>query len=105
MSGLADYFKNIHYDLWLIVGFIGQFIFFLRFAVQWYYSEKAQASVIPVHFWYLSIAGALIVFVYAVVRKDPVFFLGQLVAIVIYLRNLFFIKKHKEKSSLNDANS
>ncbi len=95
MDNIISYLESINYDYWLIVGFLGQFIFFLRFVVQWWYSEKAKMSVIPIYFWYLSIIGALIIFVYAIVRRDPVFFLGQLLAILIYIRNLYFIKKNK----------
>ena len=98
MDFIFGYLKSIHYDFWLILGFLGQFIYFLRFAVQWWYSEKAGQSVIPVYFWYLSIAGALIIFAYAIVRKDPVFFLGQALAILIYVRNLYFIKQNKQNS-------
>lgn len=95
MDTIIFYLKSIHFDWWLAIGFFGQFVFFLRFIVQWYYSEKAKASVVPVQFWYLSIVGALITFVYAVVRRDPVFFAGQFLAILIYSRNLYFIKKKK----------
>ena len=99
MEYIKDYLVSIHYDYWLILGFLGQFVFFLRFVVQWFYSEKAKQSVIPIYFWYLSIIVALIVFVYAIVRRDPVFFTGQLFAIFIYIRNLQFIKR-KEKKDL-----
>jgi len=99
---IINYFKSINFDFWLIIGFLGQFIYFLRFVVQWYFSEKAKASIIPIQFWYLSIIGAVIVFIYAIVRKDPVFFLGQLIAIVIYIRNLHFIKKGKALSKIDN---
>ena len=95
MGAIIDYFKGLNYDFWLIVGFFGQFVCFLRFVIQWYFSEKAKKSVIPIYFWYLSIFGALIILVYALVRKDPVFFAGQLLAILIYGRNLYLTKKEK----------
>ena len=100
MNYISNYLESINYDWWLIIGFLGQFIFFLRFVVQWWYSEKAKQSVIPVYFWYLSIIGALIIFVYAIVRKDPVFFIGQLLAIIIYVRNL----QLRKKSNLHEWN-
>lgn len=104
MRYIISYLESINYDYWLIVGFLGQFIFFLRFVVQWWYSEKARQSVIPVYFWYLSIIGALIIFVYAIVRKDPVFFSGQLLAILIYARNLQFIKRNKRNERAKEEN-
>lgn len=41
--------------VWIIFGFIGQFIFGLRFIIQWIYSEIKKKSVIPFSFWYLSL--------------------------------------------------
>jgi lipid-A-disaccharide synthase-like uncharacterized protein len=88
---------NSNIDLiWLIIGFTGQFLFFLRFFFQWLTSEKKKESVIPVSFWYFSICGGLILFFYAVYRKDPVFILGQSLGVFIYARNLYFI--HRKKS-------
>ncbi|PUU88255.1 MAG: lipid A biosynthesis domain-containing protein [Halanaerobium sp.] len=81
---------------WLVVGFVGQIMFGMRFFVQWIASEKAKKSVIPIAFWYLSICGSLILLVYAVHRRDPVFILGQSTGSFIYLRNLYLIKNEKE---------
>ncbi|KXS47535.1 MAG: lipid A biosynthesis domain-containing protein [Halanaerobium sp. 4-GBenrich] len=82
--------------VWLVVGFVGQIMFGMRFFVQWIASEKAKKSVIPIAFWYLSICGSLILLVYAVHRRDPVFILGQSTGSFIYLRNLYLIKNEKE---------
>jgi len=79
--------------MWLAVGFVGQAMFALRFVLQWIATERAQRSVIPVGFWYLSIAGAVIVLVYAVWRRDPVFIVGQSTGLLIYLRNLHFVRR------------
>jgi lipid-A-disaccharide synthase-like uncharacterized protein len=80
---------------WLVLGFVGQPLFAMRFLIQWIASEKAQKSVIPVAFWYFSIGGSLILLVYAVHRRDPVFILGQSTGTFIYLRNLYLIKKER----------
>jgi len=82
--------------VWLVVGFVGQIMFGMRFFVQWIASEKAKKSVIAIAFWYLSICGSLILLVYAVHRRDPVFILGQSTGSFIYLRNLYLIKNEKE---------
>jgi lipid-A-disaccharide synthase-like uncharacterized protein len=47
--------------------------------------------VIPVSFWFLSIAGSLILLTYAIHRRDPVFMLGQAGGMVVYSRNLWLI--------------
>jgi len=76
--------------LWLAVGFAGQAFFFSRFLVQWIASERAGQSVIPMSFWYLSLGGGVVLFVYAVHVGDPVFIVGQSTGAIIYLRNLYF---------------
>lgn len=84
-------------QIWLGIGFFGQAMFFGRFFVQWLASEKAKKSVIPNSFWYFSIVGGVIVLVYSIYRKDPVFIAGQSIGVFIYLRNLYFI--HRKQSS------
>lgn len=79
--------------LWVLFGFLGQFVFFLRFVLQWICSEREGKSIVPVGFWYLSIFGAMMIFIYAFYRKDPVFLAGQGIAMLIYVRNLMLIRK------------
>ena len=63
-------------DWWVLLGFVAQAFFTARFAVQWLASERAGRSVIPVAFWWCSIGGGLLLFVYALYRRDPVFIAG-----------------------------
>jgi lipid-A-disaccharide synthase-like uncharacterized protein len=81
--------------VWLAIGFLGQACFFMRFFVQWLASERRRQSVIPVHFWYFSLAGGLIVLTYALYRRDPVFIAGQVGGLFVYLRNLYFIYRNR----------
>lgn len=81
--------------VWYGIGFLGQGMFFMRFLVQWLASERKGKSVIPIHFWYFSIAGSVLVLAYAIYRKDPVFILGQILGMFIYSRNLYFVLKEK----------
>ena len=80
---------------WLIVGFGGQGLFFGRWLVQWFRSEREKESTIPLSFWYLSLIGGLITLVYAVHRSDPVFIVGQAAGTLVYLRNLVLIHRTK----------
>lgn len=82
-------------SIWLIIGFMGQGLFFMRFLVQWIATEKAKKSVIPDLFWYFSLGGGAVLFSYALYRQDPVFILGQGLGIFIYLRNLYFVRKNR----------
>lgn len=92
-------YPQFHLDFWLIFGFIGQAMFTMRFVIQWIASEKKKESVIPVSFWYFSLAGGLIVLFYAIHRMDPVFILAYLPGNFIYVRNLYFIYKKKRITS------
>lgn len=84
---------------WLVVGFVGQALFSMRFLLQWLKSEREGRSVIPVAFWYFSLAGSLALLAYAIHRLDPVFILGQSAGIVIYLRNLYLISRERQAAS------
>ena len=80
---------------WVLFGFLGQAAFSARFLVQWIVSEKKGESTIPVVFWYLSLVGGVILFVYAVYKRDLVFIVGQGSGVIVYLRNLILIKRKK----------
>ena len=82
-------------NIWLAVGFVGQAMFFSRFLVQWIASERRGESVVPLAFWWLSLAGGALLLAYAVYRRDPVFILGQAFGFVVYTRNLFLIRKSR----------
>jgi len=82
-------------SLMIVVGFGGQFLFAMRFIIQWITSEGAKRSVIPVVFWYFSIGGGSVLLLYAIWRQDPVIIAGQGLGLFIYFRNLIFI--HRER--------
>lgn len=84
--------------LWIIIGFVGQALFSTRFILQWLYSEKHKRSMIPVAFWYFSIAGGTVLLLYAIHRHDPVFIAGQAGGLVIYVRNLYLIHAERKRT-------
>ncbi|MFC3570093.1 lipid-A-disaccharide synthase N-terminal domain-containing protein [Paracoccus sp. TOH] len=77
--------------IWLGIGFLGQLLFTSRFLVQWIASERARRSVVPLAFWWFSLAGGATLLAYAIWRRDPVFAVGQASGLVIYTRNLMLI--------------
>lgn len=83
-------------SIWMGIGFFAQALFSARFFVQWLASEKAGKSVMPILFWYFSLGGSTILLAYAIHRKDPVFILGQSFGLLVYLRNLYLIKKERD---------
>jgi len=87
-------FKNEKIPQWLLwTGIIGQVLFTLRFVYQWIYSEKKKSSILPLGFWTISLSGSFIIFIYAIIRKDPVLLAGHAIGLVIYTRNIIIIKK------------
>jgi lipid-A-disaccharide synthase-like uncharacterized protein len=78
-------------DLGILIGYIAQVLFAMRFVVQWIASERAGRSVVPTAFWVFSIGGGLMLLGYALYRKDPVFIIGQAFGVFVYLRNLQFV--------------
>ncbi len=88
---------------WLGVGFLAQLMFSMRFIVQWIASERARRSIVPETFWYFSLFGGAMLFAYAIYRLDPVFMLGQGMGLVIYSRNIYFIRAHHKASAQRRA--
>ena len=76
-------------DPWEWLCFGAQLCFTARFVYQWWKSEKAKAVVLPVFFWYLSIAGALLTIVYCVRKDAYAIIVAQFIALIFYSRNLF----------------
>jgi len=83
------------WEPWVIFGLAGQCLFAARFVIQWLASERAGRSVVPIAFWFLSIAGGVVLFAYALWRGDPVFIVGQGAGVFIYLRNLFLVYRER----------
>ena len=103
---LGLYFYDIvvnRFDLWAAFGVLAQFVFGARFIVQWLASEKAERSVIPVGFWFLSITGGLMTLIYGFARRDLVIILGQALSIFIYARNLMLIAKDRRKGVIDET--
>jgi lipid-A-disaccharide synthase-like uncharacterized protein len=78
-------------DWGILIGYVAQGLFAMRFVVQWIASERAGRSVVPTTFWVFSIGGGLMLLAYALYRKDPVFIIGQAFGVFVYLRNLQFV--------------
>jgi lipid-A-disaccharide synthase-like uncharacterized protein len=103
---LSHFFENIWRNLtgeitfWTIFGLIANLLFASRFVIQWYVSERLKRSVIPVQFWYLSIAGSLMMLIYSVYIGKVPLILGFLFPTIIYVRNLVLIRKHERESKL-----
>ncbi|HEU0273599.1 MAG TPA: lipid-A-disaccharide synthase N-terminal domain-containing protein [Candidatus Udaeobacter sp.] len=88
-------FFGLDWSYLMVLGFIGNALFSMRFLVQWLASERQGKSIIPVSFWYWSIAGSVLMCIYFIFRRDPVGILAYLPNSLIYIRNLMLIRKHE----------
>jgi lipid-A-disaccharide synthase-like uncharacterized protein len=100
-SYLHDVFV-VKFDAWVVLGFVAQAFFTMRFVVQWIASERARKSVIPVAFWFFSMGGGALLLVYALYRRDPVFIAGQALGLLVYTRNLYFILANGRQTSAGE---
>lgn len=94
---LANWFFDDLFNWLGLFGLAAQATFMARFVVQWLASERRGRSYVPIAFWYLSLLGGLMLFTYALIRRDPVFMLGQALGIAIYARNLVLIHGRRRR--------
>jgi lipid-A-disaccharide synthase-like uncharacterized protein len=89
-------FLWIEWHFWKIIGWLGNAVFFSRFFVQWHATEKKKRVVVPQSFWWLSLAGSLLLLSYAVFyQRDSVFIFAYAFTWIPYIRNLMIHRKHK----------
>lgn len=87
---------NGHWSAWKIVGWLGNAVFFTRFIVQWYATEKRRQVVVPPVFWWLSLTGSLLSLSYAIFHaRDAVFIFAYALAWIPYVRNLIIHYRHE----------
>lgn len=90
-------FLGIHWGVWKVIGWLGNAIFFSRFFVQWYATEKKKQVVVPVAFWWLSLVGSFLLLSYALFyQKDSVFIFAYGFTWIPYIRNLIIQQRHKK---------
>lgn len=88
---------GIEWNVWKAIGWLGNAVFFSRFFVQWYVTEKLKRVVVPVAFWWLSLAGSLLLLAYALFYKhDSVFIFAYAFTWIPYIRNLIIHRRHEE---------
>ena len=88
-------FLGIEWSAWKVIGWIGNAVFFSRFIVQWYATERHKQVVVPVIFWWLSLLGSFLLFAYALFyKKDSVFIFAYAFTWIPYVRNLIIHHQH-----------
>ena len=87
-------FLGIEWGVWKVVGWLGNLVFFSRFFVQWLATEKHKRVVVPDAFWYLSLAGSLLLLIYSLHQRDSVFIFAYVFTWIPYIRNLIIHRRH-----------
>ena len=88
---------GIQWSVWKVIGWLGNAVFFSRFVVQWYATEKLKRVVVPAAFWWLSLSGSLLLLSYALCyKRDWVFVFAYAFAWIPYIRNLIIQRRHDE---------
>ena len=88
-------FLGIAWSIWKAVGWLGNFVFFTRFFIQWYATEKKKRVVVPPVFWWLSLAGSLLLLAYSLHKRDSVFIFAYVFTWIPYSRNLIIHYRHQ----------
>ena len=86
---------GIEWSVWKIVGWLGNAVFFSRFFVQWYATEKKKQVVVPQAFWWLSLVGSVTLLCYSLHQKDSVFIFAYAFTWIPYIRNLVIHRQNK----------
>ena len=87
---------GIDWNAWKVVGWLGNAVFFTRFFVQWYATEKKKRVVVPPIFWWLSLAGSFLLLSYSLHKRDSVFIFAYVFTWIPYIRNLIIHRQHEE---------
>jgi lipid-A-disaccharide synthase-like uncharacterized protein len=80
-------------QMWVGIGVVGQAFFGMRILLQWIATERQKRSVVPLSYWLFSVAGAITLLSYAIYRLDPVFIIAEGMGLLIYARNLSFLRQ------------
>ena len=85
----------IEWHVWKVIGWLGNAVFFSRFFVQWYATEKKKQVVVPQAFWWLSLIGSIILLCYSLHKEDSVFIFAYAFTWIPYIRSLVIHRRHK----------
>ena len=89
--------------LWLGVVLFGQGLWSSRFVIQWWSSERRGASHFPLVFWWVSLAGNLLLLAYNLHLGDPVLVAGFVFGPFVQIRNIVLILRPSAVATPRDS--
>jgi lipid-A-disaccharide synthase-like uncharacterized protein len=89
-------FLGLSATVWEVIGWLGNAAFFSRFLVQWHATEKQKRVVVPTAFWWLSMAGSLLLLVYSISINKRVIIFAYAFTWIPYIRNLIIHHRHRD---------
>src|SRR5207245_4263902 len=87
---------GIEWNIWKVIGWLGNATFFSRFFVQWYATEKKKQVVVPTAFWWLSLAGSVLLLIYSLRKRDSVFIFAYALTWIPYICILIILCQHQD---------
>ena len=94
---------ELRWDAWEGFGLLGEGLFFARMVAQWTATERAGRPVIPSIYWWLSLAGAVIVGVYAVRLGSVAILAPNIVGVVFYIRGAQLDRRERMRQNEHNA--
>lgn len=81
---------------WKLIGYLGVFLFAGRWFVQLFASRRNARPTVPPLFWYMSIAGSLLLLGYFIFGKnDSVGVLSNAFPFLVAVYNLYLDRRHR----------
>ncbi len=90
---------------WLLIGLLAQMILFGCLVAQRIASKRRGKSILPASIIYVALIAMVMLLVYASVRHDLVFVIGQLINVIIALRLLEWVRKGDGKERVSESNN
>lgn len=87
-------------DAFMILGMIGQLLLNVRYIYQWFYSERAGESLLPMGFWIISATASVMVVTYSIYRDDIVLLVAQSLGLIAYIRNIYLHFKSNSSAKI-----
>lgn len=101
MNEVLFHIHNIGVTPWKLVGYLGVFLFAGRWFVQIHATRKRRRVHMPITFWWLSMAGSVLLLCYFTFGKnDSVGVLANLLPLVVATYNLAVELRDRRENSI-----